>query len=189
VKILTIDKNHQPLSWVDWTDAVTYKAKDLILWSTGEIVFTAHGGKNRFSGEQSVVKVPSIISVDNDVYIKYRTPVLTNRALFSRDANMCAYCGNLFSDQQLTRDHVVPTSRGGPNTWNNCVTSCKRCNNYKDRFTPQEIGLELIYLPYTPDRNEMMILKNRNILEDQMEFLLRYVSSNSRVAQRFKIVS
>lgn len=189
-QILTLDKHRQPLTWVDWQTAVTYQAKDMVLWSKGEIVFTAHGGKNRFSGEQSVIRVPSIISIDNESYIKYRDPVLTNRNLFRRDLNICAYCGNEFDEKELTRDHIIPTSRKGKNTWRNCVTACKPCNNYKGDMLLEEIAknkelvtMELLYLPYTPNQYETLILRNRKILFDQMMFLEKYLPDESRARQ------
>jgi hypothetical protein len=190
MQILTLDKYKQPLTWVDWQTAVIYQAKDMVLWTQGEIVFTAHGGKNRFTGEQSVIRVPSIMSIDNEAYVKYREPVLTNKNLFRRDLHLCAYCGHQFEDALLTRDHVHPTSRGGKNKWTNCVTSCKKCNNYKDDMTLDEIrsnkdmvDMELLYLPYTPNQYEALILRNRKILADQMDFLVKYLPEESRASK------
>lgn len=181
MKVLTLDKHRQPLTWVDWKTAVLYEAKDMVTWSDGEIVFTAHGGKNRFTGEQTVIRVPSIVAVDNEEYIKYRQPVLTNKALFRRDLYTCAYCTRVLDESKLTRDHVKPVSRGGKNTWNNCVTACKKCNNLKDDQLLEEMrGMVLAYVPYTPDRNEMLILRNRNIRADQMALIVKYLPEHSR---------
>lgn len=178
--ILTLDKNGRPNRWSTWQDAVIYKAKDLIVWSAGEVSFDFRGGNSRLTGERTIVTVPSIIAVDNDVVPKYRTPALNNKNLFRRDLNICAYCGNRFVDSKLTRDHIIPVSRGGPNTWMNCVTACKGCNNYKDDYLLEELGLKLLYVPYTPDKSESLILSNRKILEDQMEFLSNYLPVHSR---------
>ena len=52
-------------------------------------------------------------------------PLLTNRTLFQRDHNLCLYCGEVFNPAHLTRDHIMPASRGGGTTWLNCVTACK----------------------------------------------------------------
>jgi len=40
----------------------------------------------------------------------------------------CAYCG---SDEDLTIDHIVPQSKGGPDTTDNVVCCCKSCNQSK----------------------------------------------------------
>lgn len=60
---------------------------------------------------------------------------LTQRNLFVRDRYTCQYCGrrrrDLEEDQMLTRDHIVPITRGGEDVWTNVVTACRKCNNLK----------------------------------------------------------
>ena len=41
--------------------------------------------------------------------------------------------------------------------------------------------MKLLAVPYTPNLAEYLILSNRKILADQMEFLVQHVSSHSRV--------
>ena len=88
--------------------------------------------------------------------------------------NLCLYCGRQFSPNDLTRDHIIPASRGGGSIWENCVTACRNCNQYKDDRTPEEAGMKLLALPYIPNLAQYLILSNRRILADQMEFLLAY---------------
>jgi len=52
--------------------------------------------------------------------------------------------------ESLTRDHVVPLSRGGTNAWTNVVTACSICNTKKAHHLPDEIGLHLIRPPTEP---------------------------------------
>ncbi|MGD8832094.1 MAG: HNH endonuclease, partial [Pseudomonadales bacterium] len=109
---------------------------------------------------------------------------LTNEALFRRDLNVCLYCGGTFSDGGLTRDHVVPTSRGGKDGWFNVVAACKRCNHHKGNRLLEECGMELLALPYVPNFAEYLALTNSGrILGDQMDFLRRSFGSNSRLLQ------
>ena len=44
--------------------------------------------------------------------------------------------------------------------------------------------MQLIYAPYVPNRAEFLILANRRILADQMEFLRQHVSANSRINEK-----
>jgi len=178
--ILTLDRSGQPNRWSTWQDIVCHQAKDNIAWSLGEIVFTARGGINGKTGEQSVMTVPSIVAVKTDVVLKYRTPALTNKNLFRRDLGICAYCGKFHREEKLTRDHIIPVSLGGKNIWMNCVTACKPCNNYKADYLLEDIDMDLLYLPYVPDKNEALILKNRHIKADQMDFLKQFLPSSSR---------
>jgi hypothetical protein len=41
--------------------------------------------------------------------------------------------------------------------------------------------MHLIYAPYVPNKAEYLILSNRNILADQMDFLARHLPAQSRV--------
>jgi len=44
----------------------------------------------------------------------------------------CVYCGVCFDENNLpTRDHIIPISKGGDNTKNNIVPSCRNCNSKK----------------------------------------------------------
>jgi 5-methylcytosine-specific restriction endonuclease McrA len=76
-----------------------------------------------------------------------------------------------FRESQLTRDHIIPRCQGGSDSWTNVVTACRSCNQKKDGRTPEEAGITLIAVPYIPNYAEWLVLKNRRILEDQMEFL------------------
>lgn len=52
----------------------------------------------------------------------------------------CFYCGlNLYENlSECTFDHVLPTSKGGPDTDDNKVLACKQCNNDKQAMTLDE---------------------------------------------------
>ena len=103
------------------------------------------------------------------------------RKLFVRDRHVCAYCGGRFGFDTLTREHIIPTSRGGRDTWMNCITACRACNGRKGNRLPEESNMSLLYLPYTPSLHEDMILRGRRIVADQMEFLLAGVPRSSRL--------
>ncbi|MFW5927367.1 MAG: HNH endonuclease, partial [Wenzhouxiangella sp.] len=112
------------------------------------------------------------------------TPPLSNRALFRRDENLCLYCGTQFRDRELSRDHVKPLAQGGQDVWSNVVTACKRCNNHKGSRTPEESGMQLLAIPFTPTHAEYVYLQGRRILADQMEFLLAHFPRDSVLRQR-----
>ena len=107
-------------------------------------------------------------------------PPLNNRELFRRDRHvrLLRRRVQLFPPDP---DHITPLSRGGRDTWMNVVTSCRQCNGHKRNRLPQECGLELMYAPYVPNKAEYLILTNRRILADQMEFLKQHVASHSRL--------
>ena len=182
--ILQLDASGSPQAWVGWQDAVIYHAKNMVAWSLGEVEFTFMGGKSRLSGEQSSITTASIIAVKGSTgskSAKYKVPVLTNRTLFRRDRHICAYCGDHFAYDELSRDHIMPVSRKGKDVWQNVVTACKPCNQRKNDMTPEEANMHLLYVPYVPTKYEAMILQNKKILADQMSFLMAHVPQNSRL--------
>jgi hypothetical protein len=182
--ILTLDQNGIPHRWVTWQHAVWYYAKDRVAWETGSEAFTVKGGKCRDTGETSSVTAASIIAIRGKAMAMKsfnQVPPLNNRELFHRDRQVCAYCAGTFAITKLTRDHIIPYSRNGHDAWMNVVTACRPCNERKGSRLPEEASMELIYAPYVPNRAEFLILANRRILADQMEFLKQHVSAGSRV--------
>lgn len=187
-QILQLDSQGMPNKWISWQAAVTYHAKNLVAWEHGKVETVVHGGTSAKTGLRTTVVTSSILAVKGSAgKRKHRVPTLNNRELFRRDDHMCAYCGGVFPDSKLTCDHIIPESRDGKTTWMNCVAACVRCNQKKDNKTPEEAGMMLLFAPYVPSRAEHLILANRNILADQMEFLLAFVPENSRIRKSLKI--
>ena len=181
--ILALDRGGLPQRWIDPEIAVTYHAKGLVAWSLGAIVCIYRGGIQR-SGLCSRIDTQAIIAIRGlSSAHRYRTiPALTNALLFARDRYVCAYCGGRYTAGHLSLDHVTPASHGGARSWNNAVTACRPCNTRKADRTPQQAGMQLLYVPYTPNRNEHFILRNRaGIRADQMEFLIAGVPPTSRL--------
>ena len=179
-RVLVCDVGGQPHDWLTWKDAVVLKVKDSISYEIGEPDILARGGISRMTGKQSAVQVSSIICLKEHFKRKDKV-ALNNQNLFRRDLHTCAYCGRIYNDAKLSRDHVIPRSKGGKDIWTNVVTSCKPCNNYKDDLSLEEADMSLLYVPYTPNHAEELVLKNRNILADQMEFLRAFLPEHSRL--------
>lgn len=183
--VLQLDNAGNPTCWIDFEKASYYYCKDLVAWTMNAADFTLHGGINEASGKQSTLTMETIIAVKGKMtnrHAQARDKVpLTNRTLFRRDRHLCAYCGHQYSSSDLSRDHIIPVSRNGADNWMNVVSSCTSCNKYKDDMTLQEAGMELLYVPYVPSRAEFLILSNKKILADQMEFLLARVPKESRL--------
>lgn len=182
--ILQLNAGGEPVNWINYEKSAYFYAKDRVLWSMGTHEVTLHGGTNAKTGERSSLIMDTIIAVKcNHSPRKFRSgvPALTNKTLFIRDHNICGYCGDSFGKSELTRDHVTPRSKGGEDSWTNLVTACKRCNHKKAARTPAEASMPLLYVPYIPNYNEHLILQNRRILFDQMEYLKKGISKDSRI--------
>ena len=193
-QILRTDIAGMPLDWIGYRDAVRLYHLDQVQYTCGMLLFRIHGGTNAMTGERSVVDVNSIIATRGDSHAalkasKHYMPPLSNEALFARDACICLYCGGRFQENQLSRDHVTPISRGGSDDWKNVVTACKRCNNYKAGRSPEEAGLKLLAVPFAPTHAEYVYLRGRRVLADQMEFLKAHFPRRSPLHQRLEVVA
>lgn len=183
--ILKLDAGGLPVGWIRWQTAVVLYARDRVRWEAGDERFIIRGGVCAATGRESRIEIGSIIAVaDKSKRFERGVPLLTNRTLFQRDQNLCLYCGEQFPVSELTRDHVIPVSRGGLTVWENCVTACRSCNQKKDDRTPEEARMPLLAVPYTPNLAEYLILQNRRILADQMAFLKSYARKHERRVSR-----
>jgi len=188
-QVLRTDVAGMPLEWIGYQDAVRLITLDQVSYSLGRTLYRIRGGVNALSGSRSVVEVNAIIASYGrhphaHLFTHSYTPPLSNKALFRRDQSLCLYCGERFPNALLSRDHVKPLSQGGVDTWGNVVTACKRCNNHKAGRTPEQAGMQLLAIPFTPTHAEYVYLQGRRILADQMEFLLAHFPRNSRLRRR-----
>jgi len=183
-QVLICDVAGTPRAWADEQTGCCYYARKKVVWALGTLVKTFVGGHNE-KAEQSRVDVMSILGVTGPIFEKEwyeRETVYAERMiLYGRDRYTCAFCGEVFTVRNLTIDHLVPRSKGGKNTWMNTVSACKPCNVKKSDRTPEEAGMHLLYAPYSPSIHEKMVLKNRNITDEQLEFLLARVPKHSRL--------
>lgn len=181
-RVLSLDAHGRILDWMHWQDAVCLYVRGAVAWTMGDPCLTVHGGINRVSGLQSIVELHPIVAARSNAHPKSLdpSPALTNTALFARDAHLCLYCGKEYGRHSLTRDHVMPISRGGRDVWENVVCACFHCNSRKGGRTPQQAGMPLLAIPYRPSWVEHLILSNRHILADQMAFLKQHLPKNAR---------
>lgn len=146
---LALNASYEPLTIVPARRAVR-----LVLDRKAEILEV--DGERAFRSEREEVPCPQVIRLVRFVHVprKFRRQV-TNTFLFARDTYTCQYCGRHRSElrgrQFLTRDHILPISRGGGNTWDNVVTSCSPCNNRKGNHLPEEVGMRLETEPREPN--------------------------------------
>lgn len=188
-EVLRTDVSGMPLEWIDYQEATRLVCLGQVSYALGTLLYRVHGGINSRTGCRSVIAINAIVAAygNNPELARYGphyAPPLTNHALFKRDRNLCLYCGDQFPSRLLSRDHVRPRHRGGSDAWQNVVTACKRCNNHKAGRTPEEAGMQLLAIPFTPTHAEYIYLQGKRILADQMEFLLAHFPRNSPMRQR-----
>ena len=102
-----------------------------------------------------------------------RAVVFSRKNLFKRDRYTCQYCGIQPGPEELTVDHVVPRSRGGVSSWENCVLACVECNKLKADRSPAQAGLKLRRSPKKPTWKALVQVPARDRRESWDKFLSR----------------
>lgn len=140
-RVLILNAGFEPLHVCSVRRAVA-----LLMFGVAERV---EDGAEVLRSPSTVFPVPSVIRLNRYVRGPYRQRVAFNRKnVFRRDDHRCQYCNVRAFD--LTLDHVMPRSRGGPTSWSNVVACCKSCNAKKRDRTPEEAGMHLARKPKAP---------------------------------------
>jgi len=190
-QVLRTDASGMPLEWIDYREAVRLYCLGQVSYAFGSTVYTLHGGTNARTGRRTVLEIQSMLatighSANPGSRRRDYVPPLNNETLFKRDAWLCMYCGGRFPPSQLSRDHVRPLYQGGRDVWRNVVAACRRCNNHKASLTPEQAGMQLLAVPFTPTYAEYIYLKGRRVLADQMEYLLAHFPRTSPLHDRIQ---
>jgi len=96
------------------------------------------------------IRVPEVVVLTDYNGFPRRGVAFSRRNLYRRDGFTCQYCGAQPGTELLSIDHVVPRSRGGRSTWENCVLACLDCNKRKANRTVSQSGLRLSRRPFRP---------------------------------------
>lgn len=127
-----------PLSVCDWQQSVK------LLWLNKIEVVTEYENWEIHSPTLTI-RVPAVCVAKE--YFNSKNSVAFNRYnLFLRDLFQCQYCAEVFKPSELTIDHVIPKSKGGGTSWENCVAACKQCNWDKSNFL-----MKPLRQPFRPD--------------------------------------
>jgi 5-methylcytosine-specific restriction endonuclease McrA len=148
VGCLALNASFEPLTMVPMRRALR-----LVLDGKAEIVEADE--ERLVHSERLALPRPVVIRLVKFIHVprRFRRQV-TNTFLFARDNYRCQYCGRGTADlrprESLTRDHLIPLSRGGTNEWTNVVTACSPCNTRKGNRMPEEIGMHPLTHPFEP---------------------------------------
>jgi 5-methylcytosine-specific restriction endonuclease McrA len=120
------------------------------------------------------VRVPTVIVLARYEKVPRKRARFSLRSLWDRDGGTCQYTGRKLSPGEGNIDHVVPRSRGGRTSWDNCVLAHKKVNHRKGNRTPEEAGLRLLRPPRVPkEMPATAFIKNTHGVPDWDPFLVR----------------
>jgi 5-methylcytosine-specific restriction endonuclease McrA len=111
-----------------------------------------------------VIRLVAYVRIPRDTHRRK----ITRRAVFARDDWTCQYCG---ARSNLTVDHVIPRSKGGPSSWDNIVASCAPCNRRKGDALPRQAGMRLLKQPRTPNPSIFIQVASPTIPSAWLQYL------------------
>lgn len=193
-QVLKVHVSGYPIDWVSHEEAARLIANGSVAFSFGqslEETMVLNGGKSSLTGITSTLSIPPIIAVDaregTKAVLSRDKITIWDKIIFRRDGMTCAYCGarvkeikiskvpknevNKYRRIRASKDHIIPKSWGGPDSWENLITSCEPCNNYKANRTPEQAGMKLLYKAFRPNRFEYLALTNSHLTKGQLEYL------------------
>jgi 5-methylcytosine-specific restriction endonuclease McrA len=151
---LDIDGDLRATRWTDWLQLVVRTGDHSVRTVRGEI------------------RVPTVIVLARFARVPKRRPKLSARTIWHRDRATCQYTGRLLRPGEGNIDHIVPRSRGGQSTWENCVLADRRINSRKADRLPEEVGLKLRRAPIAPREVPVTsLIQNSHQIADWRLFL------------------
>ena len=153
--VIVLNFDYTYLNMIDWRRAICFVVTD-----RAEILKAKEDEVISNATKSVAIPKPLVIRLLNMVKGMFSKKVpFTYKNIFIRDGYKCQYCG---SKSELTVDHVVPRSKGGKSSFENCVAACRSCNNYKGDKDLREAGMHLMKEPQTPALMEFLDYKLRH---------------------------
>jgi len=149
--ILLLNASYEPLTVVNYKRALALLLKGRVEAVSEESV--------EIRGASNSLRIPRVIRLRRYINVPQRGARWSRQAVLQRDQYTCVYCGiqpgqaqrgHTLTHRDFSVDHLLPTSRGGKNTWGNTVCACRACNQRKGSRTPHEAGLKLRWEPKIP---------------------------------------
>lgn len=156
-RCIVLNGDYTYLNTVSWKRAVclVLKGKTEVLKYTNEVFRLASGDH---------IKIPLIVKLIKVIRMIYKNKVpFSKRNVMVRDNYQCVYCQ---SKRNLTIDHIIPRSKGGKSSFENCTTACKPCNNKKGNRAPSEARMYMTKQAYAPTISEFLRLKMKKLGAD-----------------------
>jgi 5-methylcytosine-specific restriction endonuclease McrA len=161
-RCVVLNATYEPISIVS-------SKRALVLILEGKAVVVEEHPNLVVRSMKVTVKVPVMVALKEFIKAKRQykaTATLTRKNLFTRDNNTCQYCTRhareLKPSEFLTRDHVIPESRGGKSTWTNLVTACSTCNSKKSNHHLSDVDMTLLRKPFAPSSFDLWITLNEH---------------------------
>jgi 5-methylcytosine-specific restriction endonuclease McrA len=158
--VVLLNADYSYLNTVNWKKALT-------LMSKGKVEILKYADSFIKNVKGTIIKIPAVMRLIKFIRTIYKTRVpFSKKNVMVRDGFTCVYCGDTHS--RLTIDHVVPKAKGGKSTFENCVASCKPCNNRKGSKMPREAKMFPKTKLVSPTISEFFNMKMKKLGVDKV---------------------
>lgn len=148
------DEQLTPISWDEWC------------------LLPIREGDRSIGMVRGRIRIPTVVVLSDFDRVPRKRLRFGLRGLWERDGGRCQYSGRQLTLAEANIDHVVPSSRGGATSWENCVISDRNINTRKANRTPEEAGLALLAEPSRPPKRLIShFIKNKFQIKDWRIFL------------------
>ena len=146
MSVLLLNASYEPLATVSWKRAMTLVLTgraELVEQDGDRVVRSAGGAEFPFPNVVRLMKMVSFNGMRTS-----ETPRFSRKGLSIRDNHECQVTG--CDEVGSTIDHVIPRSRGGDTSWENCVLMCLAHNSTKGDRVLDQLGWGLKQAPVAP---------------------------------------
>lgn len=172
LRTLVLNGDYRPLSYAPLSTVSWRKSVKMLLTDKCSVL-DSYDMSVRY--ETSEVQIPSVILLNKFVHLNFSEPsALTRYHVYLRDEYTCQYCGEVYSYDLLTFDHVIPVSRGGITSWLNIVTCCKQCNHKKAnkvKGVPRPLREPYVPSKYVINHKAKKLMNSDNLYSSWIEFI------------------
>lgn len=166
-QVIVLNSDFTFLNTICWQDAVT------LVWLEKADVVKESDRILRNSDRSYEIFYPLVLRLRNMVTKIFKPRTGYNRRnVFFRDDFKCQYCGIAAEHAKMTIDHVNPRAQGGKTSYENCVTACEECNQFKADRTPEQANMKLLSVPKKPNLSNYFRQKMKNLkIDDRLRDL------------------
>lgn len=152
-RVRGIDSYGNILQWMDDSGGPCWFSKNVGLYPDNPALSTKRG-----NDEVTLWPIPTIVLSSSYSGLKVSNESRNHLSfLYLKYKGVCPLCGKKKPYREMTREHIVPKSKGGGNNLENISISCQPCNNKRGSITPLRDFKNEIISKETVSRSKLIL--------------------------------
>jgi len=114
--------------------------EEIYRWEDGSPILIRSGPGEDGVTPKVTIRMPAVVILKKYISVSRRRVLSPSRHnILARESYLCGYCLTDGGDRLLTIDHILPRSKGGLTSFQNCTAACHRCQSQKRDRTLDEM--------------------------------------------------